>query len=576
MQRPHFLVLCDGAEKATVYRGLGLEVHRELEVFLTSASTNRPAVVVLDLKFSDLLGLNLFQRLVELLPGVPLLVVAEYREREALLEQLNEGKIFSYQFRPVDGAELLRALGRSAQNGQPETVRPDDVRSSPRVPVAVWVEDLNNVLLPPIYTYNLSRTGVSLSTSHLTTPDLLRGQELRLRFSLPDDGPATTITGTIVWVRPNTSNELLGGYLLGVHFNALPTEVEQRILRFLTRFRYNLLLFSEDEAFQGRIEQSIGGRLGVIRCTSTAHTLAVLENTPVSFLWVDGRHAQALELLTAGRRLVPEAVRVLLGRDLSPALLIEALERTCLDRVLDPDGPIFDRSLQELMEVYELKLYHKHLLKQQLEAGSPKDTRKASLSPWAPEPLMDPDLDLEPVQREEGAVLAVTIACEVLEAERLDDLSTLVGTFLFEVGDLLEQAGGEAVGLPLHVGLGLFHGERVAAMTEALEAAGGILEAFGTCFADLPGISTTLGFGLSWGSLLNHADLLAGVGAAIHGGTPIRTALMLASLGDEGRVFLDGELAAALTADQLHALQWKADQAFELPGPRRIASLRRT
>src|SRR3989339_791899 len=104
MQRPHFLVLCDGAEKATVYRGLGLEVHRELEVFLTSASTNRPAVVVLDLKFSDLLGLNLFQRLVELLPGVPLLVVAEYREREALLEQLNEGKIFSYQFRPVDGA----------------------------------------------------------------------------------------------------------------------------------------------------------------------------------------------------------------------------------------------------------------------------------------------------------------------------------------------------------------------------------------------------------------------------------------------------------------------------------------
>jgi len=96
-------------------------------------------------------------------------------------------------------------------------------RTSARLPVEMWVEDLTDGGVVYRRAANLSRGGLFLDQ----TIPLPAGSVVKLRFTLPGDTTPLVVDGQIVSVRE--------GPAMGLKFMGLPPEVQRRIDGFCER-----------------------------------------------------------------------------------------------------------------------------------------------------------------------------------------------------------------------------------------------------------------------------------------------------------------------------------------------------
>lgn len=108
---------------------------------------------------------------------------------------------------------------------QKEGGPPGERRASARFPVEMWVEEIGEASQVYRRAGNLSRGGMYLDQ----TIPLPVGSRVRLRFTLPGDTVALTVTAEIVSI---TAAEALG---MGVKFVNLPDEDQARIDGYLSR-----------------------------------------------------------------------------------------------------------------------------------------------------------------------------------------------------------------------------------------------------------------------------------------------------------------------------------------------------
>jgi uncharacterized protein (TIGR02266 family) len=111
--------------------------------------------------------------------------------------------------------------GRSKHNGGHDQER----RSSARLPIEMWVEELLEGSQVFRRAGNLSRGGMYLDQ---TIPIPL-GTRVRLRFTLPGDSVPILVTGEIVSI---SATDALG---MGVKFVGVDTEAQARIDAYLSR-----------------------------------------------------------------------------------------------------------------------------------------------------------------------------------------------------------------------------------------------------------------------------------------------------------------------------------------------------
>jgi hypothetical protein len=96
-------------------------------------------------------------------------------------------------------------------------------RTSARLPVEMWVEDLTDGGVVYRRAGNLSRGGLFLDQ----TIPLPEGSAVKLRFTLPGDDVPLVVDGQIVSVRE--------GPAMGLKFIGLPPDVQRRIDGFCER-----------------------------------------------------------------------------------------------------------------------------------------------------------------------------------------------------------------------------------------------------------------------------------------------------------------------------------------------------
>jgi uncharacterized protein (TIGR02266 family) len=103
--------------------------------------------------------------------------------------------------------------------------RTKERRASVRLPVEMWVEDITDGGVVHRRAGNLSMGGLYLDQ----TIPLPIGTEIRLRFTLPGDSTAVTMTGRIVSV---AAEDALG---MGVKFTSFDGDAEQRLQVYFAR-----------------------------------------------------------------------------------------------------------------------------------------------------------------------------------------------------------------------------------------------------------------------------------------------------------------------------------------------------
>lgn len=99
-----------------------------------------------------------------------------------------------------------------------------DRRSSARLPIEMWVEDLTDGGIVHRRAGNLSRGGLYLDQ----TIPLPVGTVVKLRFEVPGDPEPLTVSGQIVSV----ASQVLG---MGVKFIGIPAETQKRLDAYVDR-----------------------------------------------------------------------------------------------------------------------------------------------------------------------------------------------------------------------------------------------------------------------------------------------------------------------------------------------------
>lgn len=103
-------------QRALRRRGIEACVAASAAAALEAAAAMRPGRIVLDLNLAGASGLNLIPRLLELDPGVSIVVLTGYASITTAVDAIKLGAV-QYLAKPVDVPTLLRAFGHALEAG---------------------------------------------------------------------------------------------------------------------------------------------------------------------------------------------------------------------------------------------------------------------------------------------------------------------------------------------------------------------------------------------------------------------------------------------------------------------------
>lgn len=462
----------------------------------------------------------------------PLVLLADYGEKSQVIDLLNAGRVVHPLFRPASPEQFLEILqtisGAHAQDS-------DAARRDARIPISLWAEDLNNILLPPIYSYNISQSGISLSSGLLAAPDFLIGKGLKLKFALPERTEPLCVEGKIVWLRKNPGF-FSENYLVGVAFEQFEGNGRQVLDDFLFSSRYTILALSEDPAFVSSVKAKFPDHVSLVSAGSPEHAINVLKTTPMAFVFGDFslESVPLMDFFEQCGRLSPETVRVLAGNVQNPALMLDIINRNLVESIVDLDQGDFDERLNGLMEQYELNLYQKFILKKQAQRAhesKAKETAATAKPLFGGQFLFSQKQEaVEAESQDVCAVLAVMLTYELTDRRLLSQILTLVNTFLFEVGQIIYESDGDYHEMALYGKIATFRGESSQSVQRAVGVAEKIRAYYDECFADLVDISTKLGIAIDFGDVVTDNSFINELHVSKLSGDPVHTAVFLASM----------------------------------------------
>jgi FixJ family two-component response regulator len=107
-----------------LFRASGFKVstYSSAEAFLARTPLPQPDCLVLDVQLSGMSGLDLQQRLHELVPLAPIIFVTAH-DAPGVREQAQRGGCSAYFLKPVLGQSLLKAVTNAVNPGSSESLR---------------------------------------------------------------------------------------------------------------------------------------------------------------------------------------------------------------------------------------------------------------------------------------------------------------------------------------------------------------------------------------------------------------------------------------------------------------------